>query len=277
MINYLIKRHVGKVFSPEISGKFLMIISLCGRLSDLAIWKKMNMIKFDRLKVFLCGFLFFMVPFFIADVRPAFADSSCTVLIDPAHGGDDAGVKVSRKGVEKNITLAVALALKKHLEEGDGKIAVCLTRTEDISLSVDERIRMAEQWKPRLLISLHVNGGFGVSASGYEISLPPRHNAGESAKSGAVTAGNDGEKARHLNRSIRLAQSLQKSLEEVFPRKGRGIREAPIPLLSVLHAPSVCVELAFLTNEADRDRILSAKTQKDVVQALAKGIREYLK
>ncbi|MDR2861375.1 MAG: N-acetylmuramoyl-L-alanine amidase [Syntrophobacterales bacterium] len=223
------------------------------------------MMKITWAKILLCGFLLLLLPFSTVEAQPAAADSSCMVLIDPAHGGSDTGVKVSKKGVEKDITLAVALALKKQLEESDRKITVCLTRTEDAAVSIDERIRMAEQLKPRALISLHVNGGFGAGASGYEISFPGQQNiTKESAE-------------QHMNRSIRLGQRLQKSLEEVFPRKGRGIREAPVPLLSVLHAPSVCVELAFLTNEADRDKIISAKTQKDVVQALAKGIREYLK
>ena len=233
--------------------------------------------KFTRTGIFLCGFLFLMAPLPGAAAQPGVSPSSCAVLIDPAHGGDDKGVKVSSKGVEKDITLAVALALKKQLEESDKKNAVCLTRTEDISVSLEERIRMAEQWKPRVMISLHVNGGFGTEASGYEITFPSQQNDDARKKKGQGHIVKDMEKTKHVNNSIRLAQLAQKNLETVFPRKGRGVREVSVPLLSVLHAPSICVELAFLTNETDRDKILSAKTQKAVVQALAKGIREYLK
>jgi len=234
--------------------------------------------KFTCAKIFLCGFLFLMAPLLNAGVRPLVSGSSCTVLIDPAHGGDDMGVQVSKKVMEKDITLAVALALKKQLEENDKKITVCMTRTEDVSVSLEERMRMAEQWKPRALVSLHVNGGFGQSASGYEISFPGQQNGGAvQNKNEQTSIVKDMKNTQHVNHSIRMAQLIQKNLEKVFPRKGRGIREAPVPLLSVLHVPSVCVEMAFLTSEADRDKILSAKTQKAVVQALAKGIGEYLK
>ena len=222
------------------------------------------MMKFTRAKIFLFCFLFLLVPFLKAEAQPSASDYSCMVLIDPGHGGDDTGVKVSRKEVEKNITLAIALALKKELESNG--ITVCLTRGEDVSLSIEERIAMVEQLKPRVLLSLHVNGGFGRSASGYEISFPAKQN----------TAGQDKGKIQHVNHSIRLAQVMQNNLEEVFPRKGRGVREAPVPLLSVLHAPSVCIELAFLTNEADR-KVISGKKQKAVVQALTRGVQEYLK
>ena len=236
------------------------------------------MMKFIWPKIILCCFLFLMVPFLKAEARSPVADSSCMVLIDPAHGGDDTGVKVSKKGVEKDITLAIALMLKKQLEENDKKITVCLTRTEDISVSINERVRMVEQLKPRVLISLHVNGGFGTDASGYEIIFSgQRHKETGKSKREQASIVSDMEKTQDVNLSIRLAQLLQKSLDDVFPRKGRGIREISVPLLSAVPVPAVCVELAFLTNEADRDRILAAKTQKSVVNALTKGIREYLK
>ncbi len=60
------------------------------------------------------------------------------VVIDPAHGGADFGVKLTDKEYEKNITLAVSLLLKKELDKA-GNVQVQLTRSSDKDVSLSER------------------------------------------------------------------------------------------------------------------------------------------
>jgi len=220
-----------------------------------------------------CVFLLLIVPV-TAVSAPSPPQSAYRVLIDPAHGGTDSGVSVSSRATEKDITLAVALSLKKVLEAGDRRVKVQLTRSSDKTVSVNDRIKMVKALKPDLMISIHVNAGFGPEASGYEISFPGQKYMNGTA-AGTADIVKDMEKTRYANSSIRLAQMIQKNLEGVFPRKGRGIREVPVPILTTLNAPSVCVELGFLTNRSDKDKLLGKDGQKEIARALGRGIRDY--
>jgi N-acetylmuramoyl-L-alanine amidase len=194
------------------------------------------------------------------------------VLIDPAHGGTEAGVTVSSRVVEKDITLAIALSLKQVLEAGGAKVKVQLTRTADKTVSLGDRIKIISTVKPDLVISLHANAGFDPEASGFEISFPGQKYLSPVVKTGIVK---DMEINKQTNDNIRLAQMIQKNLETVFPRRGRGIREVPVPLLNTLSVPGVCVEMGFLTNKNDKDVLLDKDGQKNIARALGRSIRDY--
>ncbi|MDX9745607.1 MAG: N-acetylmuramoyl-L-alanine amidase [Syntrophales bacterium] len=225
---------------------------------------------------FLKSIFFFMLLLFAVSPE-IFAQSAAQggfrVLIDPAHGGTDPGVILPDKTAEKDITLALAVSLKKYLEESDPRIKVSLTRSSDKTVSIADRRNMVKKYKAALMVSLHANAGFGPDASGYEISLPGlKHLGGSASGEGVVT---NMERTKYANDSIRLAQLIQKNLEIIFPRKGRGIREVPVLLLMGLSVPSVCVEVGFLTNKDDKGKILDKDAQKDVARSIGRGIRGF--
>ena len=215
--------------------------------------------------------LLLLAVFPVIFAQPA-AQDSYRVLIDPAHGGSDPGVSLSGKPVEKDITLALALSLKKYLEGGDRRINVQLTRSVDKTLSIADRRNMIKKFKADLMVSLHVNAGFGPDASGYEISLPGLKHLGAADGEDIVK---NMEKTKYANDSIRLAQMIRKNLEIIFPRKGRGMREIPVPILAGLTVPSVCVEIGFLTNKEDKATLQDKDVQKDIARAVGRGIRDY--
>jgi len=197
-----------------------------------------------------------------------------TVLIDPAHGGEDAGV-VADKLREKDLTLNLALLIREESQKVEN-LQVRLTRSTDRTMTVPERIKAAGDFKPDCLISIHVNGGFGKQASGYEVYFPGfRQNV--SREEGAPPVLKDMAKNRTLNDSVRLAQQIQAALETVFPRKGRGLRDAPSPLLSGFTIPGLAVEVGFATNPEERKRLTGEETQRAVARALVKGLRDYFR
>jgi len=200
--------------------------------------------------------------------------SRYTVLIDPAHGGEDAGV-VADKLREKDLTMNLALLIREESQKVEN-LQVRLTRSADRSMTVPERIKAAGDVKPDCLISLHVNGGFGKQASGYEVYFPGfRQNA--SREEGSSPVLKDMVKNRTLNDSVRLAQQIQAALETVFPRKGRGLRDAPNPLLSGVTIPGLVVEVGFATNPEERKKLTAEETQRAVARALVKGLRDYFR
>ena len=218
----------------------------------------------------LLMFILILLPILIVQATQA----KRLVIIDAAHGGADAGVMVTDKIQEKEVTLILAQGLQKELAKSPD-IQTQLTRTSDKTISNAERMKMVKAASGEVLfISLHVNAGFGNKATGYEIFFPGfKTPATDQNESKAILK--DMEQNKYLNDSVRLAQMIQRNMENVFPRKGRGLRDAPIPILGNLSIPAVVLEVGFATNTDDRKKILNEKTQQAIAQALAKGIRDY--
>lgn len=196
------------------------------------------------------------------------------VIIDPAHGGGDEGGRVSGSEREKDVTLKIALALEKELRRGN--IPVLLTRTADRDVSLTERQKTASAPGAVLLISIHVNSGFGRQATGYEVYFPGFTEL-PAGKDGAAAIIKDMVGNKHLNESVALAQYILRDLQEVFPRKDRGLRSAPLPLFDGLVLPAVAVEVGFATNLEDREKISDEQGRQAVAHALSKSISEFMR
>jgi N-acetylmuramoyl-L-alanine amidase len=195
------------------------------------------------------------------------------VVIDPAHGGSDRGVSLSEKEYEKNITLLIALELKKELQEVNN-VSVQLTRTTDKDMPIAERIKAVRDAKADMVMSIHINAGFAKQAAGYELYYPG-FNKPSTSKSDAAGILKDMAENKYLNDSVSLAQAIMRNLQRVFVRGGRGLREAPVPLLEGLSRPAVVVEIGFATNVEDSKTISDEKGRHDIVQALGNGIKEF--
>jgi N-acetylmuramoyl-L-alanine amidase len=192
------------------------------------------------------------------------------VVIDPAHGGQDIGVKITENVGEKDITLAIALALQKELAK-EGNLEIILTRDADKAISCEDRRKEIAKIKPDVFLSLHINAGFGKSATGFEIYYPGFKDITDQKKQ--VKDGQKDIKNKYLNDSVRLAQILQKNLDTLFPRKGRGLREADTPILEGMNIPAVVVEIGFATNTEERKKLLSANGQTEIAKTLARSIK----
>lgn len=194
------------------------------------------------------------------------------VLIDPAHGGNEAGVLVD-KLQEKDITLRLAQLIHQEAQKG-ANFDIQLIRSDDRTMTVLERSKAVGALQPDCLLSLHLNAGFGKKATGYEVYFPGfRQTVAGGGDSTAILK--DMEKNSYLNDSVRLAQQIQTSLETVFPRKGRGLRDAPSPLLDTLAIPGLIVEIGFATQAEDRKKLTDEEVQKAIARALVRGLRDY--
>ncbi len=80
---------------------------------------------------------------------------------------------------------------------------------------------------------------------------------------------------KYLNDTVKLAHLVQKNLDSLFPRKGRGLREADVPLAEGLSVPVLVVELGFATNPDEKKKLASGKTQTEIARALAKSIKSF--
>lgn len=197
------------------------------------------------------------------------AEKKHLVVIDPAHGGQDEGVSQTTDVSEKNITLAIASAVQKELA-AENNIEVVLIRSSDTSVTIEERKGRILKIKPDLFLSLHVNAGFGKEASGFELYYPGFKETQEDAKAGKSSPKN--KKNKYLSDSVRLANFIQRNLDALFPRKGRGLKEADVPIMEGMTIPALVVEIGFATNPAEKKKLLAESTSKEIAGALARSI-----
>ncbi len=222
-------------------------------------------------RIFLMGVLVIAVFIFWENSLSA-AGEKHLIVIDPSHGGKDTGVKIKDKIYEKDITLAIALALQKELVK-EGNVQVILTRVSDVELSPEERKKMVEKTKPEFFLSLHINSGFGKNASGFELYYPGFKK--ETAARKEDKGGANKAKNKHLNETIRMAQLIQRNLDALFPRKGRGLREADLPIMDGLRIPALVVEMGFATNPEDKKKLLSSNAQAEIAKALSESVKSF--
>ena len=118
-------------------------------------------------------------------------------------------------------------------------------------------------------MSLHINAGFGKTSSGFELYYPGFKEEDESPKKKTRKAMAATEN-KYLNDTVKLARLVQKNLDSLFPRKGRGLREADVPLAEGLPVPVLTVELGFATNPEEKKKLASGKTQTGHSQGAGK-------
>jgi N-acetylmuramoyl-L-alanine amidase len=226
---------------------------------------------YNTKKMFVCWLL--LISIVICGVMDlCAAEKKYLVVIDPAHGGQDAGVKIADKIGEKDLTLALALALQKELAK-DGNFEIILTRDSDKEVSVEDRRKSITKIRPDVFLSLHINAGFGKNASGFELYYPGFKDLDDQKKH--AKGGSKDIKNKYLNDSVRLAQIIQKNMDTLLPRKGRGLREADLPVLEGINIPAVVVEIGFATNQEERKKLLSEKSQSEISKTLAKSIKSF--
>ncbi|RYZ53758.1 MAG: N-acetylmuramoyl-L-alanine amidase [Sphingobacteriales bacterium] len=112
-----------------------------------------------RIKLlFFITLCFFSVPVFVS----ATGKKISKVVIDPGHGGQDAGAR-GRISYEKDLTLAVSLRLGKIINDSLKDLKVIYTRTSDYYPKLTERHEIANQSKADLFVSIHVNSSPGTT------------------------------------------------------------------------------------------------------------------
>ncbi len=213
----------------------------------------------------VCGCLYIYDKFTNeADMIDIYADNDATpvtsakynvpkfcVAIDAGHGGSDGGT-VSGEVIEKDINLSVALKLKAILE--DNKIEVVLTRSSDENISLAQRTSIANDFSADFFISLHCNY---YEDDAQIAGLECYYNSPDAMKSKAYAE------------SIINAVSLSNDI------KARDAKAEGYYVLRNTQMPAVLVEMGFLSNYSERQKLLSDDYQEILSQRIAEGILQY--
>lgn len=203
-----------------------------------------------------------------------FAKTNRIIVIDPGHGGEDAGTKNVFNGrYEKEFTLDWARRLEPLLTTNGWQ--VFLTRTNDRDVSLTNRVAFARQHSGDFFLSLHFNSsGGGSDPAGLETyCLTPAGMAS------SVTRGyyddvrqifpNNAFDAQNLQYAMRL----QRALLEVNGTTGRGVRRARYPaVLRGQNRPAVLLEGGYLSNPREAKLIADPSYRQKLAEAVAKAL-----
>ena len=200
------------------------------------------------------------------------------VVLDPGHGGEDAGVTVGSTS-EKRLALALAGALKNELERRL-HARVFLTRDHDEAPIEGRRAEIANRVRADLVLSLHFDGVPGTRARGVTAYCPPAtFGARERPSLPGIAAPLEilpwrDVATRHAVRARDIAETLLAVLE----LRGQGparLRETlPAPLLGV-NAPGLLLECGTLTSPADLERLNGPGGLAELAAAIAEGLERW--
>jgi N-acetylmuramoyl-L-alanine amidase len=197
------------------------------------------------------------------------------VVLDPGHGGADAGVTVEG-AVEKDLTLRLAHLVKLEVERRM-RARVVLTRDDDRDASENDRAERANRARADLVIALHFDGVPGASARGATAYCPPATFGARGGVQGEGPIPMVPWRDVAIRHAV-AARALSEHLLSAFELRAQGptrLREIlPYPMLGV-NAPGLLLECATLTSGADRARILGPGGLENLAAAIAEGIETY--
>lgn len=227
---------------------------------------------------------------------PNFKGKKPLIVIDPGHGGQDPGALGHAGHKEKDITLAAAKDLKKHLEE-TGRYNVQLTRSTDVFIKLQDRVKIARRVGADLFISLHADSIDKPNVHGASIyTLSNKASDAQTAKLAArenradLIAGVDlsHEDKEVADILIDLAMRDTMNQSKFFANKvvkhadAHGIdllegphRYAGFAVLKAPDTPSVLIEMGFMSNKNEVMRLSSPEYRTKIVSAIGKGIDSY--
>ena len=214
------------------------------------------MLKFRRLFPLLFalplafGMLFAPAGVFSAIVGETDAPA---VIIDPGHGGEDAGAIGARGTKEKDLNFAVATALLERCREAG--IPAILTRTEDtLVLKEGENVKgqkkakdlynraaLASAYPDAIFISIHMNAYPVAKYRGLQVYYNKA-----SDESAALAR--------------RITDNVRKDLDPIYTRVP-NFRGDELYLLSHVAGCAVLVECGFLSNPEEEEKLLEKDYQ----------------
>ncbi|MBI3297703.1 MAG: N-acetylmuramoyl-L-alanine amidase [Elusimicrobia bacterium] len=215
------------------------------------------------------------------------------IAVDAGHGGKDGGAVGRRGTLEKEINLSAALELVKLLEQEE-RFEVILVRPDDTFVKLGDRSKKANAASADLFLSLHSNSHPSRLESGFEVyflseraSDPEAERLAEFENSvleyeGAAEEGDEAssilvQMARNefLNDAGELAGLVAKNLATRVDLANRGVKQAAFYVLRGASAPSILVEMGFLSNERDEAKLQSAKYRRRLVEGIYAGVVEF--
>ena len=230
---------------------------------------------------------------------PPQAARTFTLVLDAGHGGKDPGA-LGKTGKEKNINLAVTLAVGRLVEQNLKDVKVVYTRKTDIFVELDERARIANKAKADLFVSIHTNAlpnkKQGVGSETYTLGM---HRAADNLavakrENAAIMLENDYENRyegfdpksaesyiifefmqdKNMEQSVKMATMVQQEFHSTG-RIDKGVHQAGFLVLRATSMPSCLIELGYITTAAEEAYLTSDRGVNELAMSIYQAIKKY--
>ena len=191
------------------------------------------------------------------------------IFLDPGHGGSDSGA-VENGVREKDLTLSVYNKVSSRLASL-GYI-VLTSRNTDKDVGLVSRADQANKSNADMFLSIHFNAGGRGTAYGIE-TYYYKHEQGYEPE---INKDNHNSPER-IEKSRKLANKIQQNLLYKTGAYDRGVRRASFAVLRETSIPSILVELGFIDNQEEVNKIKTNEYQEKLADGIVDGIVEYYK
>lgn len=229
------------------------------------------------------------------------ANAKPVVVIDPGHGGIDPGAIGAGNVTEKAIVFAVAQQLEAVLKASK-RYEVRMTRTRDVFVPLDKRVKMSAEFSADLFISLHADAiaemAFAENIRGatvYTLSeratdersrlMAEKENASDLIAGLSGVNDDNGDQVKDilydllrretLNFSADFSNLLVSRLSKSIAMSKDPQRSAAFKVLKQPHAPSVLIELGYMSNSRDQATMTTKAWQTKVAEAIGAAVDSY--
>ncbi|MDQ6684859.1 MAG: N-acetylmuramoyl-L-alanine amidase, partial [Pseudomonadota bacterium] len=212
------------------------------------------------------------------------------------HGGEDPGASGPSGLHEKDVVLALALALRDRLNAVPNMRAM-LTRDADFFVPLHERVKKARRVQADLFVSIHADSFLTSEARGASVFALSQSGASSSAARWMANKENAADVVGGVNLKARDATVLRTLLDmsttaqirdsmklggEVLGQIGKvgklhkgSVEQAGFAVLKAPDIPSILVESAFISNPDEEAKLRDPAYRSRLVEALATGIQRY--
>ena len=230
---------------------------------------------------------------------PLMAAQTYTLVLDPGHGGKDAGA-VGRFSMEKDLNLSLALKVGQLIGEQYPDVKIIYTRDNDVFIPLQTRADIANKNNADLFMSIHTNSAENKSAHGVEtfilgtekmeknLDVAMRENAVMKLEADYQTTyqGFDPNSIdsyimfelmqnSYMDQSLQFATYVQNQFVGHLNRGDRGVRQAAFWVLLKTACPSILFEMGFISNPDEEKFINQESAMNSMAQALVDAFGAY--
>ena len=171
------------------------------------------------------------------------------IIIDPGHGGIDSGA--IKAGIsEKDINLEVSKMIYQILNKKGYKVN--LTRWDDKTMSLEERVEFSDKNKADIFVSIHVNSSVSSDPNGIETHW-------------------------WTDDGFRLAEVVHEEFTKNVKAENRGLIKSKFYVINHTKAKSILVEIGFISNDNERSELVTQSRKQKTAEGIADGIMRFMK
>ncbi|CAH2717088.1 hypothetical protein BACCIP111895_04277 [Neobacillus rhizosphaerae] len=174
-----------------------------------------------------------------------------TIVIDAGHGGIDIGASGQNGTNEKDVTLTMAKNIQNELEKRTDA-NVILTRNDDVNISLADRVKIADEQKADLFVSIHFDAFFTIDVEGITTYYMKKSDEP-------------------------LAALIQDHIfKNGLDARDRGVSLGDYYVLRENSSPAILLELGYISNSSDEARMTSEEFQSNTTNSIVDGMIDYL-